>query len=155
MIAFLTSRLGIAGIAGIALIALWFAWDINVSRIRAGHADALRESTAETARVQSEWDRYKLQVAQATANQERIRADDNAKALNEREALVNEVARLRTLTTTATRQRNAASQELQRVLNNASLQDTAKLGAAAQLYLMRVRQYQRTAAPANNSTPAR
>lgn len=145
MIAFLTSRLGIGVIGIVGVVLMYLGWTFQVSNIRAEHATEIAAEQKRSADTQRAFDDYKLQVSQQIANQERIRADENLTALNEREAMAAEIDRLRVVNATATRQRNEVSQELTKVLNNAKATDINQLGPAVRTYLDGVRKRQRVA----------
>lgn len=147
MIAFLTSRIGIAGIGALALVLMYAGWSIQVSNIRAASATAISTEQQKTRDVQGLFDGYKLQVEQTITNQERIRADENLKALNEREAMAAEIDRLRGVALAAQRARDQRTTELLNALRNAPQTDVSPLAGAVLSYLDGVRRQQRATAP--------
>lgn len=144
---FLTSRLGIGLIAGLALVAMWIAWGVNVNSIRAEHAFQITAQMKETARVQKEWDDYKLQVQQGATKQAEITAEENRLALAHERELQAEIDRLRAANAVATRQRNEASQKLLAVLNNAPQVSASPLDPASVEFYRGLRESQLGAMP--------
>jgi hypothetical protein len=145
MIALLTSRLGIGAIGIVGVVLMYIGWTMQVNNLRTDHATTLATERALTSKTQKGWDDYKLLVEQQIANQERIRANENARLLSEHEAMAAEIDRLRIASAALRRQRDEESQSLVRILNNAQPSDVRELGAAVLAYLDGVRRGQAAA----------
>ena len=141
------------GGSALALLIVVGIWQVQVANIRAASAMAISAEQQKTSDVQGLFDGYKLQVEQTITNQERIRADENLKALNEREAMAAEIDRLRGVAVAAQRARDQRTTELLNALRNAPQTDVSPLAGAVLTYIDGVRQQQRATAAAGNPTP--
>ncbi len=140
----------IIGGSALALVLMYGAWSIQVSNLRADHAGAMTAEKERASLIQKGWDSYKLAVEQTATDQERIRADANLKALNEREAMTAEIDRLRQQYTTAARARDEEAAALQRILNNAPKTSVSPLDPSAIAVYRRLRERQTAAGNADN-----
>jgi hypothetical protein len=129
--------LGIA--AAIALVVMYAAWSVQVSNIRADAASAATAAEKVYSDLKGMFDAYKLQVEQGISDQATIRANENLAALDRERALQAEADRLRIQASTATRQRNEASQKLLEALSHAPQTDVSPLDTGSREFFARLR----------------
>ena len=114
------------------------AWSLR------GWAAATERAVANTALVRAEAKLSELQasVANNVADIERVRADEQTKALQAARAQTQQLVSLQALLATSERERAKLSTEIQKDLIHAPTSDTRELGPAALRYLDRVRDEQ-------------
>lgn len=138
------------GGAALALVLMYAGWSIQVANIRAESAFLIGEQQKATRAVEKQWGDYKLEVEQTISNNALQYARELEKERDEKERLAADNEKLRVAYAAVERQRNEASQQLVKALNNAQLSDVNQLGAAVREYLDGVRRQQADAGAADH-----
>lgn len=147
----LTGWLGLG--AALALGLMYAAWSVQVSNLRAEHARDIAAVEKIASAIKGEYDAYKLEVEQTIGNNARTARQELQSQLDRNEQLAAENDRLRQQYATAMRERDDASRERTRILNNAPRTTDSLIDVRSRDFYRSVRERQLAARAAGPAPP--